>query len=60
VLHQQAGAELEQGLTVALGQLVEDRSPGRIGKGLEDVQVPIICKSLLACQGSRMSRGAAR
>ena len=38
VLHQQATTELEQGLTVALGQLIEDRPPGGIGKSLEHVQ----------------------
>jgi hypothetical protein len=38
VLHQQASTELEQGLTVAVGQLIEDGPPGGIGKGLEHVQ----------------------
>jgi hypothetical protein len=44
VLHQQATTELEQGLTVAFGQLVEDGPPGGIGKGLEYVQTQIIGK----------------
>jgi hypothetical protein len=50
VLHQQATTELEQGLTVALGQLIEDGPPGGIGKGFEDVQDDSIGKWLLACQ----------
>ena len=50
VLHQQARTELEQRLTIALGQLIEDGPPGWIGKGLEDVQAPMIGKSPLACQ----------
>jgi hypothetical protein len=50
VLHQQATTELEQRLTVAFGQLIEDGPPGGIGKGLEYVQVAMIGKSSLACQ----------
>jgi hypothetical protein len=53
VLHQQASTELEQGLTVAVGQLIEDGPPGGIGKGLEYVQDDSIGKYLLACQGRR-------
>jgi hypothetical protein len=44
VLHQQAATELEQGLAVAFGQLIEDCPPGGIGKGLEYVQARIIGK----------------
>jgi hypothetical protein len=33
-------ADLEEGLAIAFGQLVEDRAPGRIGEGLEDVAHP--------------------
>jgi hypothetical protein len=50
VLHQQATTELEQRLTVAVGQLIEDGPPRGIGKGLENVQMRIIGKSSLACQ----------
>jgi hypothetical protein len=44
VLHQQATTELEQGLAVAFGQLIENGPPGWIGKGFEDVQGLIIGK----------------
>ena len=50
MLHHQATTELEQGLTVAVGQLIEDGPPGGIGKGLEHVQDDSIGKWLLACQ----------
>lgn len=47
----QADTDLEQGLTVALGQLVENGPPGGIGKGFEDItHAGIIGKSILACQ----------
>ena len=45
MLHDQAGADLEEGLTVAIGQLVQDRAPGRIRERLEDVaHAPMIGK----------------
>jgi len=37
VLHRQTGAELEQRLAVAVGELVEDRAPGRRRKRMEDI-----------------------
>jgi hypothetical protein len=56
VLHQQATTEFEQGLAVAIGQLIEDGPPGGIGKGLEDVQSDSIGKYLLACQARSRRR----
>ncbi len=51
MLRGEPGAELEQGLAVALTELVEDLPPGRIGKSLEDVSHRRrIGKYLLACQ----------
>ncbi|GHH73107.1 hypothetical protein GCM10017673_29120 [Streptosporangium violaceochromogenes] len=47
----QADTDFEQGLAVALGQFVENGSPGGIGKGLEDIaHEEMIGKSSLACQ----------
>ena len=37
VLHDESRADLEQRLPVPLGQLIEDRPPRRVGKGLVDV-----------------------
>jgi hypothetical protein len=33
----QGGAQLEQGLSVSLRQLVNERAPGRVGEGLKHV-----------------------
>ncbi len=52
--HGQAGTELEQRLSVAIMQLVENCSPCRCRKRLEQVgHVGIIGKSWLACQSHR-------
>ena len=55
--HDQPGADLEERLAVAIGQLVEDYSSGWIGEGSEDLvvvsgvcHVGSICKLWLACQ----------
>jgi hypothetical protein len=37
VLRREARADLKQRLAIALGQLVEDNSPSRIGQRLEDI-----------------------
>jgi len=51
MLHGESRAELEERLAVTIGKLVEDRSPGRIGQGLEHVtHDDTIGKALLACQ----------
>src|SRR5215210_6042976 len=57
----QADADLKQGLSAPLLQLVEDRAPGRIGQGPEDVaHTGMIGKWLVACKttaGCRESVG---
>ena len=55
VLGRQARTQLEQGLPVALSELVEDGAAGRVGQRFEDVAharptAPMIGKPLLACQ----------
>ena len=37
VFHDEAGAELEEGLAVAVEELVEDGAPGGVGERVEDV-----------------------
>jgi hypothetical protein len=47
----EAIADLEQGLAVAIGQLVQNRAPGSVRQRLEQVTHPAtIGKSSLACQ----------
>ena len=55
MLGRQARADFKKCLSVPGGQLIEDRSPGRVCQGLEDIAQPesIIGKSLLACQEIR-------
>ena len=52
ILGRQAGADFKEGLSISCGQFIEDRSPGRVCQGLEDIAQPgpMIGKSLLACQ----------
>lgn len=51
VPHRQTAAQLEQALSVALGQLIEDEPPRRVGEGLVDVSHRAsIGKYLLAYQ----------
>jgi hypothetical protein len=38
VLHREAGAQLEQRLPVAIGQLVEDGAPRRVGERSVDIR----------------------
>jgi hypothetical protein len=58
VLRREPGAELEQRLSVALHELVKDRSPCGIGQCLEDVSHdPTIGKQRLACQRSTVAGG---
>ena len=49
VLRGQPRAELEQRLAVALGQLIEDRPPGRIRQRLEDVAHATIDRQVTTC-----------
>ena len=60
MLGRQAGADFKECLSISRGQLIEDRSSGRVRQGLEDIAQPgpIIGKSLLACQGVRGVREA--
>lgn len=53
MFHHQARADLKEGLAVSCAELIEDRPPGRVRQGLEDVTqaAKIIGKQLLACQG---------
>ena len=47
----QPAAQLEERLTVAVGQLVEDGAPGGRGQGVEDVgDADTIGKRTLACK----------
>jgi|SRR5207302_10656208 len=48
----QARTDFKECLSIPCGQLIEDRSPGRVCQGLEDIAQPgpIIGKLLLACQ----------
>ena len=49
--HRESGADLEQRLPVAIGQLVQDRAPRLVGECPVDVtHAWIICKFSLACQ----------
>lgn len=55
VFHGESSAQFEQGLTVVIGQFVENCPPGRIGECFEDrsligVHTPTIGKYLLAYQ----------
>jgi len=52
VLGRQARADFKKRLSIPFGQLIEDRSPGRVCQGLENIAQPgsIIGKSILACQ----------
>ena len=54
VLHRQTCADLEKSLAVSGAELIEDRPPGGICQGLEDVTqtLTMIGKQSLACQGS--------
>jgi hypothetical protein len=58
VFRGQTGADLEERLSVAFSELVQDRPPRRIGQRLKDISHcdETICKSLLACQGFDASR----
>src|SRR6266542_2477770 len=38
MLHGEAGAELEEGLAIAVGQLVEDGAPRGVGERIEQVR----------------------
>src|SRR5664279_2938330 len=56
VLDREPRTQLEQGLVVPLGQLVEDRSSCGVRPGLEDVaHTARIGKLLLACQHPSMA-----
>lgn len=52
MLGRQARADFKKRLSILCGQFIEDRSPGRVCQGLEDIAQPgpIIGKSILACQ----------
>src|SRR3954453_19840158 len=51
MLHDQPRADLEERLTVAVGELIENCPPRRIGDGAENVsQARMIGKSRLACK----------
>jgi hypothetical protein len=54
MLHRQSGTQLEQRLTVPLGQLIENGPSRWVGQRLEHITQTdgIIGKWLLACQGS--------
>ena len=62
MLGRQARADFKKRLSIPCGQLIEDRSPGRVCQGLEDIAQPdpIIGKSLLACQEIGAQRAEAR
>jgi len=49
VPHREPAADLEQGLLVALGQLVEDRASGRIGEGPIDVSHVADYRQVITC-----------
>jgi len=65
VTHDQSRTDLEEGLAVAIGQLVENRPSRGVGEGPKDL-VAVgcvghslrICKWLLACQPRRTAAGA--
>ena len=62
ILGRQARADFKECLSIPYRQLIEDRSPGRVSQGLEDIAQPdpIIGKSLLACQEIGAQRAEAR
>src|SRR5215207_3306459 len=53
VPHDQPRADLEQGLSVALDELVQDRSPRGIGKCLEHVRQPGDHRQADTCMSTR-------
>src|SRR5918995_4655530 len=53
VLHDQPRADLEQGLSVALDELVQDRPPRGIGKCLEHVRQPGEDRQADTCMSTR-------
>ena len=55
----QAGAQLKEGLSIPIAQLVENGASRRRCECVEDIgHVQIIGKPGLACQGPATSRGA--
>lgn len=64
MLHGQPAADLEQGLAVTLGQLVQDDAPGSVAERFEQIgsltHRTFIGKSPLACQGATNRQASMR
>jgi len=62
ILGRQARADFKECLSIPCGQLIEDRSPGGVCQGLENIAQPgpMIGKSLLACQEKGAGRPPSR